>query len=412
MREKTPPVITKFTVQWVVKYSLSWTPVQVYAQVHLIVKDVGGISYVDVLDEDSGKSVELKNAGQRVELKHKFSASLWQAGVGSVHIEVTAVDHAGNYISAEKELKGAFGQILDALAKIWNAIWSTLEKVAKDVEEGMNVFLQWLIQMVNSTVNRLLGPLISAYESWQNALILTIKEGENEYNSTGTVSHATIKKFNELIGGTLFWILTGIAVGLIALSLTLNALTFGSASVISMVIAPIVTIAILSAFSVAKERKSPLNLSGVGLSVNSIWVYLSDMISGKQKASADMMFKLEAKEENPVKTALEIDAIIFKSSAVIREWLEISIKDITGFTAKGIAFICGVMSVLLAITGLATHIVAISVLALAIGFTGLLISAYNFFENRPAKFAEKLVSILTLGLAGTGISLAISSLYI
>ncbi len=356
-------------------------------------------------DEDSGEVTAPSSMGStHYELTHKFSASLLQEGVGSVTIRVYAEDYAGNSITVQKELKGAFQTVLDALAQLWNAIWSVLQEVAQAVARAVNVIEEWIMQIVNNTLAKLLAPLINAYNSWQTALILTVKEGWYEYNKTGSVSHSTMDSFNNLLGGTLFYILMGIAVGLIALSLTLNGLTLGTMSIITTVVVPLVTLAIMQVFSVTQEKEASLDLSSVILGVDTIWNFVVSLISGKGTRA---MVRAESSLEN----ALEYAALIFKGSAVVRESIEITLSDIIGFKSKAMAFILGILGLVLAVIGAATHLKPLSIVALAIGGLGIVISVYNTIHHKIST-TEKLVKLVIIGLGITGLALAASALHI
>ncbi len=177
IRDRTPPMITTFNLWWEVEYSVSLEPVKVYAHLHLVVRDAGGIKYLRVIDEDSGESVSPDSYGEtRYEIDHEFSASLWQAGFGSVHIKVVARDYAGNYISVKKELKGAFEQVLDALAKIWSAIWNTLCKVAEAIMKALDVIWNWLVSLIKSVIQTLLSPIWNAWNAWVTKMNLLVEE--------------------------------------------------------------------------------------------------------------------------------------------------------------------------------------------------------------------------------------------
>ncbi len=341
----------------------------------------------------------INDAGTVVEMAHEFPVSLLQAGFGSVHMEVQAIDYAGNDIYVERELKGAFGQLLDALGEMWNAIWNVLVSVAKAMMSGVNVFLQWLMNLVNETINTLLGPLISAYENWQNALINTIKAGWNEYNATGSIKASTLESFNQLIGGTFFWILVGISTGLLALSLTLNALTFGATSIISMVIAPVVTLAILAVFSITQEKKISLDLSGVALSVDSIWNFVVDTLGGKSS-------KFTTYVKTSIKKVLEIAALWFKNCAVVIEGLSLGALDFTGMMRETLAFVFGALGVSLAAIGAATGNLIISALGFGFGAAGFVLS-FTALVSSIIAHELALHSIISLALSGSGLALAL-----
>ena len=377
--------------------------VAVYAVVHVAVRDVGGFYSLHIYDLDSGEEYGPNKLGNtHYDLEHKFSASLLQQGVGSITIRVYAEDYAGNSIQVEKTLKGAFQTVLDALAKLWNAIWSTLQRVAQAVARAVSVIVEWVMQMVNNTLAKLLSPLINAYNSWQTALILTVKEGWKEYNKTGFVSHGTMDSFNNLLGGTLFYILMGIAVGLIALSLTLNGLTLGTMSIITTVVAPLVTLAIMQVFSVTQEKKASVDLSSVRLGVDTIWNFVVSLVSGKGTRAM-------VRAENSLENAVEYAALIFKGSAVVRESIEITLSDIVGFKSKAMAFILGTLGLALAVIGAVTNLKPLSIVAIGIGIVGLGISFYNLIHHKISG-TEKLVKLLTLILGAIGIGLAITSL--
>ncbi len=55
IRDHTPPMLTFFNLWWEVEYSVSLEPVKVYAHVHVVVRDAGSISYLHVVDKDSGE---------------------------------------------------------------------------------------------------------------------------------------------------------------------------------------------------------------------------------------------------------------------------------------------------------------------------------------------------------------------
>ncbi len=146
VRDKTPPVITLFKLHWDVKFSVSTEPVKVYAVVHLVVRDVGGIYSLKIVDESSGVvyTVDVSAHHTMYDVQHRFKASALDAAFGAVKIRIITADYAGNTLDIAKKLKGALQQMLDALAKMWSEIWSVLCKVAQAMANAVNFIVEWI----------------------------------------------------------------------------------------------------------------------------------------------------------------------------------------------------------------------------------------------------------------------------
>ena len=157
--------------------------------------------------------------------------------------------------------------------------------------------------------------------------------------------------------------------------------------------------------SISQERKALLDLSGVALTVNSIWNFVVGLIKGGKSTRAML------RAENSMENALDYAALIFKGSAVVRESLEVTFADVVGFKSKARAFILGTFGLALAVIGSFTHLKPLSILAIGIGTVGLGISFYNLIHHKISN-TEKLVKILILILGAVGIGLAITSLIV
>ncbi len=276
IRDHTPPVIVKFTLSWDVEWSWSLDPVKVYAKVHLIVRDVGGISYVSIYDENTGELVDKEDAGTSVEIEHKFRASALSATVGSVKLSVLAVDYAGNYISVEKELKGAFGQLLDALAKIWDAFWKAMQKFAQAVMSALNVLLEWIVNQISNAYMNFLEMYRDAFSCEAGRIDIIW----NKYNDTGGIDKEAMREFWEDIVRVVYLSMTIWGV-IMAILYIVMGLTFGLGSIVMSAIG----MAIYGALSLSMESGSVPEWLVPGLSNNELVRKIAQDIGGRYNNS-------------------------------------------------------------------------------------------------------------------------------
>ncbi len=190
--DKTPPVISLFELRWEVQFSVSMEPVKVYAKIHLVVRDVGGIYSLRIVDESSGAvyTVDTSNHETMYDVQHRFKASALDASFGAVKIRVTTWDYAGNTLSVEKKLKGELEQMLDVLAEMWSEFWAKLCEAAQAVANAVNVILKWLEDLISSVFTYIaemikagFHKLIDAMKNFIGAVVEWIEAGSSETTS-------------------------------------------------------------------------------------------------------------------------------------------------------------------------------------------------------------------------------------
>ena len=165
--DHTPPIITKFKLTWIIVTDSNFPYVHLYAHVHVSVRDVGRIEWVNVTDKNNGDVWANYVDETYFEDQHNFSASLLSDGItGSVRINLTTYDHAGNYFYGEKKLDGLVNASLNALAALWEQFWATLVEVGKAVQKAVNWILQYVESIIRSVLEKAFSPLISIAEWW------------------------------------------------------------------------------------------------------------------------------------------------------------------------------------------------------------------------------------------------------
>ncbi len=72
--ENMPPIIPLFKLRWDVEFSLSREPVKIFAVVHLILKDVGGIYNITIRSLDTAKVFWVNTSGHNMiyDVAHRF----------------------------------------------------------------------------------------------------------------------------------------------------------------------------------------------------------------------------------------------------------------------------------------------------------------------------------------------------
>ena len=146
--------------------------------------------------------------------------------------------------------------------------------------------------------------------------------------------------------------------------------------------------------SISQEKKVSLDLSGVSLTVDSIWNFFVNLIKGNNRNRRDIS----------VSDVLDILAILFKSWALEREYagmIQAVKDDVSGAMGEVLAFVFGGLSVALAIAGLTIHNLIVSGLALGFGLVGLLLGI--FVKTKVMGETVKLHNIITWAIAGTGL---------
>ena len=164
--DRTPPIITKFELTWIIVTDSNFPYVHLYAHVHVSVRDVGRIGYVNVTDKNNGDVWSHWNDATFFDGQHNFSASLLNSTVGSVLVNLSANDSADNWLYAEQELKGAVKQALEALSALWSQFWATLQKVGEAVARAVSVFislLEWLIDKMTDMFSQLITQIYGNY---------------------------------------------------------------------------------------------------------------------------------------------------------------------------------------------------------------------------------------------------------
>jgi len=176
--ENMPPMVCLFNLRWEVEYSFSWEPVKVFAVVHLILKDVGGIYNITIRSLDTAKVFWVDTSGHNMiyDVTHRFKVSVFTATFGSVRINVTSWDAAGNTLMVQKKLKGALEQVLDALAKLWSAIWDTLCKVAEAVASAVDVIWNWIVGIIENVLKNAITPILALANEWIEMLSVSLIE--------------------------------------------------------------------------------------------------------------------------------------------------------------------------------------------------------------------------------------------
>ncbi len=233
--DHTPPVVTKFTLRWEVRTTTSPPFVAVYAVVHVAVRDVGGIYSLNIYDLDSGEEYEPNKLGYtHYDLEHKFSASLLQAGVGSVTIRVYAEDYAGNSIQVQKNLSGAFGVVLNVLSALWSQFWDALVEVGKAMAKAVDVIVEWVKEIINNILS-IFGKIMNVVEGFGNRLLTLFLQSYENYKQTGKLG-PEVQEINNILD-TLAVIITtsfGVMIGLMMIfdvvSLGIGNLIIGLAS--------------------------------------------------------------------------------------------------------------------------------------------------------------------------------------
>jgi len=277
IRDRTPPMITKFTLRWEVEFSVSLEPVKVYAHVHIVVRDAGGISYLHVVDEDSGEDVAIYNAGTVVEVDHKFRASALSAVFGSVHIRLTVQDYAYNTLTAEKELKGAFEQVLDALKALWDAIWNTLCKVVEAMAKAVNVILEWVKGLIMNIIEGVVDKIASSLKGFYDTIIHLANMFAYDMQNYGKLSKDTILGFKSFFDSLnwIYFLFLGIVVALDVLTYVINGLTFGVGTLITGIILPLVLTLVVKEILEGREYGE---VKPSGYLLNPSWAYVIDFV--------------------------------------------------------------------------------------------------------------------------------------
>ncbi len=167
--DHTPPIITKFKLTWIIVTDSNFPYVHLYAHVHVSVRDVGRIEWVNVTDKNNGEVWANYVGSTFFDGQHNFSASLLSDGVtGSVRINLTTYDHAGNYFYGEKKLDGLVNASLNALAALWGQLWAALVAVGKAMAKAVNFILEWVENLIKQALDAIHSPLRAAYNDWAN----------------------------------------------------------------------------------------------------------------------------------------------------------------------------------------------------------------------------------------------------
>ena len=296
--DHTPPVITKFDLSWDVEGS--WVPpsVSVYAVVHLAIHDVGGITSFTITDWDNGERYTPDNLGETsYEVWQWFDVSAFTAAFGSVKIGVYAQDSAGNSIYVEKELKGALQSVIDALAKLWDAIWSALQKVAQAIMSALSAVFQWIIDHIMDLLDRAISPVLNAINSFANEILGMITEYINPSRNPDPITVKDI--FNAITSGGFFYSVLALclAVQTISTFLTIYSMGLGAllGKAVSMVTVELakelvksiavtmVSVAgltsIVAVLYFFKPKDDPFWKEGLGLAVYSLTIALGKFIT-------------------------------------------------------------------------------------------------------------------------------------
>ena len=417
IRDRTPPMITKFTLRWEVEFSVSLEPVKVYAHLHLVVRDVGGIYYLYILDEDSGESITYTDAGSMLDINHKFKASILTATFGSVKISIVAEDYAHNVLSAEKELKGALKKVLDGLKALWNAIWNTLCKVAEAMAKAVNVILEWIIgqikgllqapmETLSSLLNSLSMTMLSAYEKYAPS------ESRGDGQESDKISPSDAKRLLEESGLTNLLKIIGITVGILYVAMTMiMLLTAGIGGIILWTVMSVIIYLIIQAI-VGTFKEGELGVVGEILNtmVSAAISTITEMIKvtvGVIKAMCDYL----GAPYRPTLTGYWLSALSFFAGGLG------FILGAGKIAAGLVGTIFSVMSIVLSgvlmviLTKMANPqfqvsraaVYGIGLTAIFCGIIGAIYGAKAVFDK---KLNEKLWGVISLGL--TAVSLIVS----
>ncbi|NPA75839.1 MAG: hypothetical protein GXO25_07160, partial [Euryarchaeota archaeon] len=192
--EHTPPVIVKYQLRWIEKLTSSPPFYDVYAQVHIAIRDVGKIASVEIYDESKPASYSATPMSGYWEKKDiEFEAGWFSRVFGSVKIKVVATDKVGNSITVEQKLEGATAQILDALNAVWAGLMQELHKAAKDVERGINILLIMIERELKNMILPVAGIVGIALYNYVMMQASTRPDVETENEMAGYMSEESIK---------------------------------------------------------------------------------------------------------------------------------------------------------------------------------------------------------------------------
>jgi|GEM_PF-6329453 len=230
--ENMPPMVCLFKVRWEVEYSFSLEPVKVFAVVHLILKDVGGIYNITIRSLDTAKVFWVNTSGHNMvyDITHRFKVSVFTATFGSVRINVTSWDAAGNTLMIQKKLKGALEQVLDALAKLWSAIWDALCKVAEAVASAVNVIWNWIMTLINDLMAKITEPLKSTIDRFIAFMSGIAKSIYDIFNGTG--DNSVWSRLEEIFTNPLFQVLSTLPILIISIYTIVSIASMGIGAII------------------------------------------------------------------------------------------------------------------------------------------------------------------------------------
>ncbi len=271
--------------------------VEVYAVVHVAVRDVGGIYSLHIYDLDSGEEYGPNKLGYtHYDLEHKFSASLLQAGVGSVTIRVYAEDYAGNSIQVQKNLSGAFGVVLNVLSELWSQFWSALQKVAQAVARAMDVIIEWAKSFI-SQIATIFQQMLELFNSFGLNLLQLFLQSYEHYNQTGQLG-PEVSKINEIINQ--IGIIVGVMVGTVIATLTiLDVVSMGIGSIIINIATGLIILAIMEYLQAMISQVGTISMPTTPTVLSPQWIIsiIEKMISW-QPSRAHFSLYLSANSAN------------------------------------------------------------------------------------------------------------------
>ena len=239
--EHTPPQVLKFNVKFYY-YLLT-----AYVEYHVIVVDAGKISKVVFKNLDNGDvKVFTPNSGY-LEFSGSFYATPWGANLG-FKLKLFAKDIAGNRMTVEKEIKGPVGQLIDALAKIWNAIWNVLVEVGKAIAKAASIFISILEWLVKELFDRFTDFIAKVYEPLLQGIAGVVSEfvgsGSGKYAELYNFKAGGYEKYTKLAlkilalaaWGEVAYRVLGIDTLMVSLESAYQYLTAGIGSLISKIV--------------------------------------------------------------------------------------------------------------------------------------------------------------------------------
>ncbi len=259
--DHTPPIITKFKLTWIIVTDSNFPYVHLYAHVHVSVWDVGRIEWVNVTDKNNGEVWANYVGSTFFDDQYNFSASLLNGTLGSVRINLTTYDHAGNCFYGEKKLDGLVDASLNILAALWGQFWNTLVAVGKAIARAANVILKWIEAQVKEIISNILSPIVNSINSFGSTLSITLESiYSKEEGNPNNIELGDLERINKLLMP--LWVI-GILLGtgFVALAMFLTGVTMGVSALLSAAISFVISEIIITLFGNTISQKYNLDIT-------------------------------------------------------------------------------------------------------------------------------------------------------